>query len=330
MTIPEPVLEAARARSAARAAKDWATADRLRGEIEAAGWMVVDRGTDFRLHRARPPDVEAGGVVRYGHSDSVPSRLVEPATGPATLVSVVVGDLAADAASLEASLIAALRLAPPGVDAVVVADGLANDALSTVRDFSAALNEAGRDLEVVPTSAPLGQAAALNAAIRRCRGEIVVVIDPSIAPESDVVAPLADALADPSVAIAGPFGLVTADQRRFEEVGATDVALDAAAIQGYLMAFRRTDAAARGPLDEHFRFYRNLDIWWSLVLRDEGPGAAARRALVVPGIAVRRGVPTAWSATPEAERDRRSKRNFYRVLDRFRTRLDLVVEPPSG
>ena len=36
------------------------------------------------------------------------------------------------------------------------------------------------------------------------------------------------------------------------------------------MAFRRLDAAARGPVDEAFRFYRNLDIWWSLVLRDAG------------------------------------------------------------
>ena len=51
------------------------------------------------------------------------------------------------------------------------------------------------------------------------------------------------------------------------------------AIEGYAMAFRRADAAERGPLDEHFRFYRNLDIWWSLVLRDEGEDAraAARR-----------------------------------------------------
>ena len=29
--------------------------------------------------------------------------------------------------------------------------------------------------------------------------------------------------------------------------------------------------------------------------------------------------------TPPAERDRLSKRNFYRVLDRFRTRLDLAL-----
>ena len=40
------------------------------------------------------------------------------------------------------------------------------------------------------------------------------------------------------------------------------------------MAFRRADYVARGPLDEHFAFYRNLDIWWSLVLRDQDEDAA--------------------------------------------------------
>jgi hypothetical protein len=32
-----------------------------------------------------------------------------------------------------------------------------------------------------------------------------------------------------------------------------------------------------------------------------------------------------WTSVPEAERDRLSKRNFYRFLDRFRDRLDLAV-----
>ena len=56
------------------------------------------------------------------------------------------------------------------------------------------------------------------------------------------------------------------DLRQFEEppAGTTDVV----AIEGYAQAFRRADYVARGPLDEHFAFYRNLDIWWSLVLRD--------------------------------------------------------------
>ncbi len=29
--------------------RDWPTADRLRAEIEAAGWQVVDQGLGYRL-----------------------------------------------------------------------------------------------------------------------------------------------------------------------------------------------------------------------------------------------------------------------------------------
>src|SRR5690242_9054874 len=93
--IPDDVLSAAHARAAARAARNWGEADRLRAEIEAAGWKVVDRGTDFALEPATAPTVEDGGVVRYGSSGSVPSRLDEPATGLATIV-IVATDWPAD------------------------------------------------------------------------------------------------------------------------------------------------------------------------------------------------------------------------------------------
>ena len=60
------------------------------------------------------------------------------------------------------------------------------------------------------------------------------------------------------------------------------------------MAFRRSDYVERGPLDEHFRFYRNLDIWWSLVLRDDGDGTTLR------GGRVARARPARSSATSTA------------------------------
>ena len=60
-------------------------ADTLRAELEAAGWKVVDSGADFQLLPAHPPDVVEGQRVRYGSSGSVPSRLEEPAVGPATV-----------------------------------------------------------------------------------------------------------------------------------------------------------------------------------------------------------------------------------------------------
>ena len=50
-TIPEPVNMLAAARAAARAAKQWAEADRLRAELHAAGWEMEDRGDGFVLRR---------------------------------------------------------------------------------------------------------------------------------------------------------------------------------------------------------------------------------------------------------------------------------------
>jgi hypothetical protein len=256
--------------------------------------------------------VEVDGEIRYGRSDAVPSRLDEPPIGFATVVvpaSPTASETARSLAALEAVL-------PPGAQVVVVADGVEPPATDASH-------------ELVRTSAALGRGAALNIGIRRAAASIVVVLDPSIVPAGDVITPLVDQLRDPTVAIAGPFGLASTDLRHFEEVVPRSAAVEVVAIQGELMAFRRADAAARGPIDEAFRFYRSLDAWWSLVLRDEGEDRPPRRAVAIPGLGLERGEPATWRSTSAKERDRLSRRNAYRVLDRFGARLDLAV-PPGG
>ena len=321
VAAPQAVLDAARRRSEARAARDWATADELRGEIEAAGWRITDSGTEFRLVPAHPADREVEGEIRYGRSDAVPSRLDEPPTAVATVVMAVErGDPVASA-----SVAAAARHLPAGVELVVVGDALDDTAADAIRDVIETPTPDGGH-ELVRTSAPLGRAAALNAGIRRATGAVVVVLDSSVQLTGDAVSPLVAALELPEVAVAGPFGLETSDLRRFEEVlPPAETPVEATAIEGYCMAFRRSDYVERGPLDEGFRFYRNLDVWWSLVLRDALDAGPPRRALAVPNLPVTRSEPWAWTSTPPRERDRLSKRNFYRVLDRFRERADLVV-----
>ena len=308
--IPEEILSAAHARSAARAARDWAEADRIRGEIEAAGWKVVDRGTDFALEPARPPTIEDGGLVRYGASLDVPARFEEAPVGIATVV-LVATDWPVD---VERALIAVRTHAPEGTSVVVVAD-------APSEDQDAALPASEDDIEVVWTSERLGTAAAINIGIRRASGPVVVVLDTSVEATGDIVTPLVRALDDPTVGVAGGFGIVSADLRSFEDAPPGDVT----AVEGYAIAFRRADAATRGPLDERFRFYRNLDIWWSLVLRDEGDEAPPRRAVSVE-IPATRHEHRGWSSVSEAERDRLSKRNFYRIIDRFGYRRDLASE----
>jgi len=321
---PADVVALAEARAVARRARDWPTADELRGRIEAAGWKVVDAGTLYTLERAAPPDVEAEGATRYGSSASVPSRLDEAPTGVATVV-LLATDWPDDLARAIRGLV---EHSPDGTRLVVVANAPSGEQAQALADLDAADPGApGVATEVVWTSARLGHAAALNAGIRRASAPVVILLDTSVEQHGDLVTASATALEDPTVAVAGPFGLVSGDLRQFEEPPPGTV--DVVAIEGYALAFRRSDYAARGPLDEHFAFYRNLDIWWSLVLRDQPDDAAddeaPRRAIRVLGVEVERHEHRGWMSLPEAERDRLSKRNFYRVLKRFATRRDLLV-----
>jgi hypothetical protein len=76
--------------------------------------------------------------------------------------------------------------------------------------------------------------------LRRATGPVVVLMDTSVEPTGDVITPLAQALDDASVAVAGGWGIRSADLRTFDDAPPGDVD----AIEGYLLAFRREDAAA--------------------------------------------------------------------------------------
>lgn len=316
--IPEEVLTAAHARARARGARDWPEADRLRTQIERAGWKIVDHGTDFALSPAAPPDVADETRIRYGSSRNVPSRLDEAPSGLATIVM-----LATDWPEDLARCLAAVgRNMPTATSLVVVANGpsaaqeaaLDDSVAGAARDFA---------MEVVWTSERLGHAAALNSGLRRGGSPIAIVLDTSVEPTGDFVTPHVRALEDPNVAVAGGWGIVSRDLRHFEDAPTGDVD----AVEGYCLAFRRADYVERGPLDERFVFYRNLDIWWSLLLRDEGEGCPPRRAVALGGLPLVRHEHRGYTSLPDTERDRLSKRNFYRIIDRFGTRQDLLVWP---
>ena len=320
---PAEIIALADARADARRARDWSAADALLDRILAAGWKVGDSGTMYDLERAAAPDVALGAVVRYGSSASVPSRLDETPVGVASVVMVAT-DWPDDIARTLRALVAH---SPDGTQLIVVANGPSEAQSAALEGLDAADPGApGIATEVVWTAGRLGWATALNVGVRRAMAPVVILLDTSVEPGGDLVSAIAGALDDATVGVAGPFGLVSEDLRRFEE--APEGAIDVDAIEGYALGFRRDDYVARGPLDEHFAFYRNLDVWWSLVLRDhddEAGDAPPRRAVRVAGVAVTRHAHRGWASLPAEERDRHSKKNFYRVLKRFATRRDLLV-----
>jgi cysteinyl-tRNA synthetase len=273
---------------------------------------------DFALSPSAPPDVDEGARVRYGASRNVPARFEEPAAGLATVV-LLATDWPAD---LERALAGLRAHAPAGSSVVIVADGPSDEQAAGLDAMEAGQGSEALPVEVVWTSERLGHAAATNIGIRRAAASVVILLDTSLEPTGDFVTPLVGALDDAGVAVVGGWGITSKDLRTFEDAPAGEVD----AIEGYVQAFRRADAAAFGPLDERFRFYRNLDIWWSLVLRDGAEdNEVPRRAVRIDGLPLKKGEHRGWTSLPDEERDRQSKRNFYRIIDRFGSRPDLLV-----
>jgi GT2 family glycosyltransferase len=296
--VPDEVRALAAQRDARRRAKDFAAADALRDRIAGLGFSVID-GPDG-------PSLEPLAVTEPHRipAHDVESLLDEPATADVSVHWVVEGwpeDVG--------RALAGLRANRGGRDVrYVVADVTDTEPSSY-----------GEEVEVLALEAGTGWGAALNAGLKRSRGRSVLVMDGSVEPTGDVFAPLEAALEDPSVGVCGPFGISTEDLREFHESDGPEVD----AIEGYLMAFRRDVIRDVGWFDERFRWYRTADIDYSFRIKDAG-----LRALRVDAPVVRH-EHRMYHATPVAERDRLSKRNYYRFLERFRDRYDLLVRPPD-
>jgi cysteinyl-tRNA synthetase len=293
---PHDAQELAAERAERRAAKDFAAADELRDRIVQQGWSVVDEPGGWRLEQIAPEVVPSGPV----RAADVVSILDEPATTDVSIHWVVEGWPRDVRRAIDAFR------ANAGVRDIhyVVADVTGEPADSW-----------GDGVEVVQLEGGTGWGAARNAGLKRSRGRVVVAMDGSIEATGDVLGPLEAALADPTVGVCGPFGIVTPDLREFDSTDGPE----ADAIEGYCMAFRRDILTTAGLFDEKFRWYRTADIEYSFRIKDLG-----LRAVVVP-VPVQRHEHRMWFQTPPEERAKWSKRNFYRFLDRWRDRYDLTV-----
>jgi Glycosyl transferase family 2 len=177
-----------------------------------------------------------------------------------------------------------------------------------------------RAVEVVAVrQGDLGFGRAQNRALAESTGDVVVVVDTSLELTGDLFGSLVAALADPTVAVAGPYGLTTADLCDYEERTSGDVA----AIQGYCLAARRGELVAIGGVGESFTWYRNADIDTSLRLRTMHE--PVRRAVAAGAEHCTRHTHRAWEATPDAQRGELSRHNMRIVHEVFFGRKDLTV-----
>ncbi|HEY4027779.1 MAG TPA: glycosyltransferase [Candidatus Dormibacteraeota bacterium] len=176
----------------------------------------------------------------------------------------------------------------------------------------------GERVRVLTLDPPDGWAQAANRALEAAAGETIVLFDPGVELHGDVAGPLLHALEAPDVVVAGAFGVCSEGRvGHFHSNPGPDVD----ALEGYVLGFRRQQALDVGGFDRKFRFYRLADFELCFRLRDRLRG----RAVVVADLPVERHEHRLWEALEEEERERRSRRNYYRFMDLWGKRADLMT-----
>ena len=295
--LPEDVRRLLDERAAARVERDYARADALRDRIAALGWEVQDAG---------------------GRSTARPILVAEPQADPIEEPANVAASVQLAAEDHPVDLLRFLRgLAehPPATswELVVVANAPAEPDADALASVALPVEPV-----VLDSSERLGWADARTLGMRHSHGAVTILLDTSLEPTGDFVAPLLATFDDPAVGIAGGWGVTSGDARQFDEAppGPVD------AVEAYCLAIRREALRAVGGFDRRFRFYRNADLDLSFAVRDAGWTAVRTDPLPLA-----RHEHRGWTSLPEEERDRVSKRNFYRFLDRWGSRPDLLIHP---
>jgi Glycosyl transferase family 2 len=300
---PDEVRRLVAERSDARSTRDWARADRLRARLAQLGWEVQDGPSGSTARPLLPSEPTTTGYAAPG---DLATRLDEEPTVAAS-VHVVADDHPDDLRRL----VGALRSHPPQATWELVVVGNA-----PTFELDAPLADAPIEPVVLRTSSRLGWADARTLGLRRSLGRVAVVLDTSVEPTGDFLVPLLAAFDDERVGIAGPWGVVSDTGRQFEDAAPGEVD----AVAAYCLAVRREALRAVPGFDPRFRFYRNADLDFSFAVRDAG-----WRAVQTEPLALIRHEHRGWSELPDDERDRLSRRNFYRFLDRWGNRPDLLV-----
>ena len=292
MSAPESVHELARARQAARAEKNFALSDQLRDEIAAQGFEVVDVATGYELRpKKRFPSYESTRDVRPINSGKYEIT-----------VAMIVDGFHEDAVIT----IKTIKEHSQGAIAVLV-----------IGDPGILVDQLDARTSLVHLTESLGWGECANALLRNITSEFVVIMDPSTRFTGDAITPvLAELKKREYVAVGWRGGLVNLDDdwRSIEDKGAGEVDV----LFSYFLAVHREDALGAKGFSNRAIYYRNADIEFSLNLR-HGQGR-----LLQMDLPLEQNRHHGYYDTEEEFRELQSKKNYDRILERFRGKTAIL------
>jgi hypothetical protein len=285
--------ELAQERLDARAAKDFAKADQIRDQIAALGFEVIDvaGGFEFRAKERFPTFASTRDIKSIKVSGDI-------------AVAMIVDGFTADAAE-------AVRTIKAQTNTPVIA-------LVTCEPAEL-IDEIDLQFQLIAITENFGWGENANALLKNISSKYLVIMDPSTRFTGDAMTPvLAELNKGEFNAVGWRGGLVNTEDewRSVDDKGAGEVDV----LFSYFMAFNCLDATNAGGFNNRAIYYRNADMEFSLRLR-HGNGR-----LLQMDLPLEQARHHGYYDTDEEFREVQSKKNYDRILERFRGK-DAILSP---
>jgi hypothetical protein len=294
VSAPENLQELGRARQAARADKNFALADQLRDQIAQAGYEIVDVVGGFELH--------AKSLVQVCADIQKLRNL--PKSDRSITVAIVVNGFHEDTVTSVNSI-----KAHSTAEILVLATQPAEDLSSIVDSHT----------HVIQLEKDPGWGECANAMLRIISTPYAVIMDPSTTFTGDAISPVLQELQKKDFAAVGwRGGLINIEDqwRSVDDKGAGEVDV----LFSYFLALDKDAALQAGGFNARAIYYRNADIEFSLRLKH------ASGHLLQMDLPLEQGRHHGYYDTEENFRDAQSKKNYDRILERFRGK-EAILSP---
>jgi len=285
MTAAKSKEVLAQERLDARAAKDFAKADLIRDQIAAMGFEVIDvaGGFEFRAKERFP---------RYASTRDIKAIKVNGDIA----IAMIVDGFTADAAET-------VRTIKAHTNTSVIA-------LVTV-DPAELIDEIDLQFQIIMITENFGWGENANALLKNVSSKHLVIMDPSTRFTGDAIAPvIAELNKGEFSAVGWRGGLVNTEDewRSVDDKGAGEVDV----LFSYFLALNSEDATNAGGFNNRAIYYRNADIEFSLRLRQ------SNGRLLQIDLPLEQARHHGYYDTEESFREVQSKKNYDRILERFR------------
>jgi hypothetical protein len=297
-TVPDSVIELARARQAARAAKDYALSDSLRDQILQQGFEVLDNEGGFSFRAKNPFPV---------HNRIGDLRLFTEKKFPVA-VGLILDGFVEDGITC----IRAIKNFAPLNTAILVV-------ISGTPDLARIAQEIDERTFITQINTSPGWGDAANTLLKLSPAPYLVLMDPSTIFMGDAISPALELLKSGEYSAVGwRGGLVNVedDWRSVDDKGDGEVDV----LFSYFMALNVEDALGASGFNARAIYYRNADIEFSLRLRQ------SRGRLLQMALPLEQARHHGYYDTDETYRDEQSKRTYDRILERFRGKTEILVD----